>query len=30
VWTFAEHVHDVTEAEAEAAIGQRIEAPSWA
>jgi len=30
VWTFAEHVHDVTRAEAEAAIGQRIEATSWA
>ena len=30
VWTFAAHVRDVTRAEAEAAIGQRIEAPSWA
>jgi uncharacterized glyoxalase superfamily protein PhnB len=30
VWTFSEHVHDVTKAEAEAAIGQRIEARSWA
>ena len=30
VWTFAQHVHDVTRAEAEAAIGQRIDATSWA
>jgi uncharacterized glyoxalase superfamily protein PhnB len=30
VWTFARHVRDVTRAEAEAAIGVRIEAPSWA
>jgi uncharacterized glyoxalase superfamily protein PhnB len=30
VWTFAEHVRDVTRAEAEATIGQRIEATSWA
>jgi uncharacterized glyoxalase superfamily protein PhnB len=29
-WTFSEHIRDVTKAEAEAAIGQRIEAPSWA
>ena len=30
VWTFSEHVRDVTKADAEAAIGQRIEARSWA
>ncbi len=30
VWTFAQHVHDVTKAEAEAALGQRIEATNWA
>jgi uncharacterized glyoxalase superfamily protein PhnB len=30
VWTFAHHVRDVTRAEAEAALGQKIEAPSWA
>lgn len=30
VWTFSARVRDVTRAEAEAAIGQRIEAPSWA
>jgi uncharacterized glyoxalase superfamily protein PhnB len=30
VWTFAEHVQDVTRADAEAAIGSRIEAPGWA
>jgi uncharacterized glyoxalase superfamily protein PhnB len=29
-WTFSEHIRDVTKAEAEAAIGQRIEATSWA
>ena len=30
VWTFAVHVRDVTRAEAEAAIGAKIEATSWA
>ena len=30
VWTFSQHVRDVTRAEAEAAIGQRIEATNWA
>jgi uncharacterized glyoxalase superfamily protein PhnB len=30
VWTFAAHVRDVTRAEAEAAIGQKIEATNWA
>lgn len=30
VWTFSAHVRDVTRAEAEAAIGQRIEAAHWA
>jgi hypothetical protein len=30
VWTFSVHVRDVTRAEAEAAIGQRIVASSWA
>jgi uncharacterized glyoxalase superfamily protein PhnB len=30
VWTFAQHVRDVTRAEAEAAIGAKIEATSWA
>lgn len=30
VWTFSVHVRDVTRAEAEAAIGQPIVAPSWA
>ena len=30
VWSFSAHVRDVTRAEAEAAIGQRIEATSWA
>lgn len=30
VWTFSEHIRDVTREEAEAAIGQRIEAPGWA
>jgi uncharacterized glyoxalase superfamily protein PhnB len=30
VWTFAEHVRDVSRSEAEAAIGQRIEATNWA
>ncbi len=29
VWTFAQHVRDVARAEAEAAIGQRIEASNW-
>jgi len=29
IWTFAARVRDVTRAEAEAALGQRIEAPSW-
>ena len=29
VWTFSVHVRDVTRAEAEAAIGQRIVASSW-
>lgn len=29
-WTFSTHVRDVTRAEAEAAIGQRIEATNWA
>jgi uncharacterized glyoxalase superfamily protein PhnB len=29
VWTFSEHVRDVTRTAAEAAIGQRIEATSW-
>jgi uncharacterized glyoxalase superfamily protein PhnB len=29
-WTFSAHVRDVTRAEAEAAIGQRIEATNWA
>ncbi len=30
VWTFSSHVRDVTRAEAEAAIGQKIEASTWA
>jgi uncharacterized glyoxalase superfamily protein PhnB len=30
VWTFSLHVRDVTRAEAEAAIGVKIEATSWA
>lgn len=30
VWSFAAHVRDVTRAEAEDAIGQRIEATNWA
>ncbi len=30
LWTFSAHIRDVTKAEAEAAIGQRIEATSWA
>ena len=30
VWTFSSHVRDVTRAEAEAAIGQKIEATNWA
>ncbi len=30
VWTFAEHLHDVTKAEAEAVIGRPIESTSWA
>ena len=30
VWTFSMHVRDMTRAEAEAAIGQRIVASSWA
>jgi len=30
VWTFSRHVRDVTRAEAETAIGVKIEAPSWA
>lgn len=29
-WTFSTHVRDVTRAEAETAIGQRIEATNWA
>lgn len=29
-WTFTQHVRDVTRAEAEAAIGQKIEATNWA
>lgn len=29
VWTFSRHVRDVTRAEAEAAIGVKIEAASW-
>lgn len=29
-WTFSTHVRDVTRAEAEAAIGQTIEATNWA
>ncbi len=29
-WTFSSHVRDVTLAEAEAAIGQKIEATNWA
>jgi uncharacterized glyoxalase superfamily protein PhnB len=29
-WSFSMHVRDVTRAEAEAAIGQPIEATSWA
>jgi uncharacterized glyoxalase superfamily protein PhnB len=30
VWTFSEHVRDVSRAEAEAAFGARIEAANWA
>ena len=30
VWTFAQHVHDVSRAEAAASAGQRIDAPSRA
>jgi uncharacterized glyoxalase superfamily protein PhnB len=30
VWTFSQHVRDVTRAEAEDAIGMRIEAANWA
>ena len=30
MWTFAEHVRDVTRADAEAALGQPITAPTWA
>lgn len=30
VWTFSAHVRDVTRAQAEAALGQPIEATSWA
>lgn len=30
VWSFAAHVRDVTRAEAEATIGQRIESTTWA
>lgn len=30
VWTFSQHVRDVTRADAEAAIGQKIEARDWA
>jgi uncharacterized glyoxalase superfamily protein PhnB len=30
VWTFSRHVRDVSKAEAEAAIGVKIEATSWA
>ncbi len=30
VWTFAEHVRDVSRAQAEEAVGARIEAASWA
>jgi uncharacterized glyoxalase superfamily protein PhnB len=30
VWTFSSHVRDVSRAEAEAAIGQKIEARNWA
>jgi uncharacterized glyoxalase superfamily protein PhnB len=30
VWTFSSHVRDVTLSEAEAAIGQKIEATNWA
>ncbi|MEO6652914.1 MAG: VOC family protein [Ilumatobacteraceae bacterium] len=30
VWTFSAHVRDVTRAEAETAIGQKIEATNWA
>lgn len=30
VWTFSSHVRDVTRSEAEAAIGQKIEASNWA
>ncbi|MEJ7800632.1 MAG: VOC family protein [Ilumatobacter sp.] len=30
LWTFSTHVRDVTRAEAEAAIGQKIEATNWA
>jgi uncharacterized glyoxalase superfamily protein PhnB len=29
MWTFAQHVRDVSRAEAEASIGQPITAPSW-
>jgi uncharacterized glyoxalase superfamily protein PhnB len=30
VWTFSQHVRDVSRAEAEAAIGSKIEATNWA
>jgi uncharacterized glyoxalase superfamily protein PhnB len=30
VWTFSQHVRDVSRAEAEEAVGARIEAASWA
>jgi uncharacterized glyoxalase superfamily protein PhnB len=30
MWTFGQHVRDVTRAEAEAALGQPITAPTWA
>lgn len=30
MWTFSSHVRDVTKAEAEAALGQRIDATNWA
>ena len=30
MWTFAQHMRDVTRAEAEAALGQPITAPTWA
>jgi uncharacterized glyoxalase superfamily protein PhnB len=30
MWTFAQHVRDVSRAEAEASLGQPITAPTWA